>query len=143
LAPFVDRFGDQLVVFLHDEVAADPERVYSAALDHLGAEPGFRPTDLAEVKFSNQQTKLTSPLTWSRARFWPTRKSPAKLRDDDRLELYEHFRTDVDALAELLGTDLSVWDPSLDATAPPASPAIAPAIAAALPAPPDGPTRPA
>jgi hypothetical protein len=113
LTPYVERFGDQLTVFLHDDVNNEPQRVYAAAVAHLGADPGFVPPGLGEVRFSNQQTRLTSPRTWKRSRFWPTAKPPAKLRPADRVALYEYFRDDVDALERLLDIDLSRWDPDV------------------------------
>jgi hypothetical protein len=111
LRPFLDRFGGQLLVLVHDDISRDPEHVYARALHHLGAEP-FQPKGLREVRYSNQQKKLSSPLTWSRARFWPTSTPPARLTDEGRRELWTYFSDDVADLEELLGLDLSAWDPT-------------------------------
>jgi Sulfotransferase domain len=96
LEPFLDRFGDQLLVLFHDQVAADPVRPYEAALRHVGADPTFVPDDLARVVFSNQRGRAG-------------RKSPLSL--EDRIELWEYFRGDVARLERLLGVDLSYWEP--------------------------------
>ena len=50
-------FGDQLLVLLHDDVTADPGRVYRRALVHIGADLDFVPTDLESVLFSNQRPR--------------------------------------------------------------------------------------
>ena len=55
LQPFLDRFGDRLLVLFHDEVAVDPVRPYQAALRHVGADPSFLPAELSQVVFSNQR----------------------------------------------------------------------------------------
>src|SRR6476660_4613014 len=39
LEPYRERFGDQLLVVLHDDVDDDPRGVYDAALVHIGAAP--------------------------------------------------------------------------------------------------------
>jgi hypothetical protein len=93
LAPYFERFGDQLVVLLHDDVLRDPTAVYTRALSHIGAEPGFLPDDLAEIRHSRGSHRLGAP-------------SP-----QERRELYEYFRDDVVLLATMLDRDLSAWDP--------------------------------
>jgi hypothetical protein len=98
LEPFVDRFGDQLLVLFQDQVAADPVRPYQAALRHIGAAETFVPADLSRVVFSNQRSRAA-------------RKSP--LSAEDRVELWEYFRDDVARLERLLGVDLSAWAPEI------------------------------
>jgi hypothetical protein len=101
LAPFLFRFGDGLLVLLHDEVVEEPEKPYEAALRHVGADPSFRPAELAKVVFSNQRrTSRGSSLT-----------------AEDREELWEYFRDDVAQLEEMLGRDLSRWRPDPAGTA--------------------------
>jgi hypothetical protein len=98
LEPFLARFGDQLLVLFHDQVANDPVRPYQAALRHVGADPSFVPADLARVVFSNQGGRAG-------------RRSPLSL--DDRVELWDYFRDDVARLEVMLGVDLSCWDPQV------------------------------
>jgi hypothetical protein len=96
LRPFARMFGHRLLVLLHDDVATDAPGVYAKAADHVGADPAFEPPQLAKVRFSNQTER-------------PPDDDP--LSPEDRLELYEYFRRDVQELEELLGRDLSAWDP--------------------------------
>jgi len=102
LRPFLDRFGDQLLVLLHDDVAADPERPYRAAVRHVGADPEFVPRNLSRVVFSNQQGRAG-------------RRAP--IAPEDRAELWEYFRDDVARLEAMLGIDLSSWAPDASADA--------------------------
>jgi hypothetical protein len=93
LEPFVDRFGDQLLVLFHDDVSARPRDVYRDALRHIGVGDDFVPDALGEVVFSNRGPE----------------DDPLGL--EERRELYEFFRADVERLEQLLGRDLSMWDP--------------------------------
>jgi hypothetical protein len=86
-------FGNGLLVLLHDDVGADPRGVYSDALGHIGASADYVPPTLAEVRNSNQDG------------------ATAALPDDERRELFEYFRDDVERLEQLLGRDLSCWRP--------------------------------
>ena len=54
LEPFLDAFGDGLLLLWHDDIATDPVGVYEAALRHIGASPDFRPAELSKVIFSNR-----------------------------------------------------------------------------------------
>jgi hypothetical protein len=96
LRPFIDLFGDQLVVLLHDDVRADPEAVFERALRHVGATPGFLPASLAEVVFSNRE-HAEAASTPSAA---------------ERCELFEYFRSDIERLGPMLRRDLSAWLPT-------------------------------
>ena len=42
LEPYQERFGDRLLVVLHDDVDDDPRGVYDAALRHIGADRRLR-----------------------------------------------------------------------------------------------------
>jgi hypothetical protein len=95
LYPFVKRFGPRLAVFTLDEIAARPDQVYRAALDHIGASPDFVPPDLERVLFSNGPRPELAP----------------ELDLASRQRLYHRFRTEVDELEVLLDRDLSAWDP--------------------------------
>ena len=54
LEPYSRRYGDRLLVVLHDDVVADPRATYARVLSHLGADPSFAPADLDAVRFTNQ-----------------------------------------------------------------------------------------
>ncbi len=99
LEPFRERFGDQLLVLLHDDVNNDPRGLYEQALHHIGAAPGFVPADLEHVRFSYRD----------RRGFDPDTKQPLTL--EQRRTLYEYFAADVVKLEQMLGRDLSHWDP--------------------------------
>lgn len=96
LERYVELFGDQLLVVLHDDVKADPVGVYETALRHLGADPTFVPEGLGEVVFSNRGR---------------VKKARETLTEEERVELFEYFRSDVDRLEEMIGRDLSAWRP--------------------------------
>ncbi len=102
LQPFLERFGDQLLVLFHDQIALEPARPYEAALRHVGADPTFLPDALARVVFSNQHGRAG-------------RKNPLPI--EDRAELWEYFRDDVARLEQMLGVDLSHWAPDAAAEA--------------------------
>jgi uncharacterized protein (TIGR03086 family) len=101
LQPYVDLFGDQLLVFLHDDVEENPLDVYRRSLEHIGASPDFVPPELDKVVHSNQKK---SPLR---------RKS--SVSDADQQVLWRYFKEDVERLEGLIDRELSSWDPSPDA----------------------------
>jgi hypothetical protein len=102
LGPFVERYGDQVLVLFHDEVTNDPVRPYQRALKHVGADPHFTPDDLSRVVFSNQGGRAG-------------RRN--QLTHDDRVVLWEYFRADVARLEQILGVDLSRWSPDVPSAA--------------------------
>lgn len=108
LAPFAERFGDALAILRYDDVRDDPKGVYSRALEHIGAAPGFVPDELATVRYGNADaTSESGPAEVEGAR--PERSG---VDPDLRVELYDRwFRDDVERLAEMTGLDLSEWDP--------------------------------
>jgi hypothetical protein len=99
LRPYRERFGDQLLIQLHDDIKEHGRDVYRAALEHIGASDDFVPPGLGEVQFSNQKQPKTE------------RADKPKLSDEDRVELFEYFRDDVRELEQMIGRDLSMWDP--------------------------------
>lgn len=98
LEPFIEAFGDGLLVLWQDDIATDPVGVYDAALQHVGASP-FRPDDLSKVVFSNRNSKSGQLYALSSA---------------ERVELWEYFRDDVARLEKLLNVDLTRWEPQPD-----------------------------
>lgn len=96
LKPYVERFGDNLLVLVHDDIRTDPLGVYSKALTHIGAASDFVPADLDRVRFSIQQGSGSDS---------------GHLSLEDRLELYDFFRDEVHELEQMIGRDLSAWEP--------------------------------
>jgi len=99
LEPYRDRFGDRLLVVLHDDVDDDPRGVYDDALRHIGAQPNFVPPEFERVRFSHQQRPSTEPG-----------RRPLTL--DERREMWAYFADDVAKLEQMTGRDLSIWDPT-------------------------------
>jgi hypothetical protein len=104
LTPFVEQFGDQLLVLFHDDVIADPARPFRSALEHVGADPDFTSPELSRVVFSNQRGRAG-------------RKRKNQLSTADRIAMWEYFREDVARLEQTLGVDLSHWSPGVAAAA--------------------------
>ena len=102
LAPYIEHFGDQLLVLFHDDVVTNPAEPFRAALQHVGADAAFMPPELSRIVFSNQQGRAG-------------RKN--RLTVDDRRELWDYFRDDVAHLERMLGVDLAHWAPEVAATA--------------------------
>jgi hypothetical protein len=98
LAPYRERFGEQLLVLLHDDADDDPRAVYNDALRHVGASTDFVPPDLERVRFSHQQRGMGHG-------------GDAGLTVDERREVYAYFTDDVTALASQIGRELSRWAP--------------------------------
>lgn len=107
LRPYMRRFGERLLVQLHDDVKADPAAVYKAATAHIGADGGFLPEELTEVMFSNQSdTNRGRPDKLSKKK-----ATKAPMDPEVRAELYQYFRRDLLQLERLIGRDLSMWAP--------------------------------
>jgi hypothetical protein len=96
LQPFLDAFGDGLLVLWQDDIGTDPVGVYDAALRHIGASPDFEPSELSKVIFSNRRGKAGRVYELTHA---------------DRVDMWEYFRDDVARLEHLLDVDLSRWEP--------------------------------
>src|SRR5262249_45990286 len=94
LGPYAFRFGDALLVLLHYDVVKDPVVPYRRALEHIGADTAFVPERLSEVVFSNRRDD-----------------TEYRLSADERAEIWEFFREDVEQLEDLLDIDLSRWQP--------------------------------
>jgi Sulfotransferase domain len=93
LQPYVDLFGDRLLVLLYDDMGPDPRNLYERAVRHVGAAPGFVPPSLNEVVFSNRGD------------------ADPGVSEPERCELFAYFRNDVERLEQMLGRDLSMWRP--------------------------------
>jgi hypothetical protein len=98
LEPYRERFGDHLLILLHDDIDDDPRGAYDAALVHVGAAPDFVPAELERVRFSYQQEPSSEPG-----------RRPLTL--EQRREIWEFFADDVAKLEKMLGRDLSMWEP--------------------------------
>ncbi len=104
LRPYFAGFGERLRVFLHDDTVEDPEGLYARALEHIGAPPGFLPPGLRRVRNSGKP-----PTTSDYAKAGGGRR---ELTPEERTEIYEYFREDVEQLEEMIDQDLSAWRPS-------------------------------
>ncbi|HTL86328.1 MAG TPA: hypothetical protein VL856_14165 [Acidimicrobiia bacterium] len=100
LEPYRDTFGDKLLVLLHDDIAADARAFYRRAADHVGATRDFVPPDLEEVRFSYRQRPGAG------------HKGIPPLTTEKRRALYEYFADDLAKLENMIGRDLSMWDPT-------------------------------
>jgi hypothetical protein len=96
LQTYVDLFGDQLLVVLHDELREDPRRLYGRALHHVGPGDDFVPTEIERVRFSFRQRPSGEP-----------NRQPLGRSGRDELQAY--FAEDLERLEELLGRDLTAW----------------------------------
>lgn len=99
LEPYVERFGTQLLVVLHDDVDDDPRALYDRALRQVGAAADFVPPELERVRFSYRQEPSADP-----------NRQP--LSDEERTELHAFFAEDIAKLEKMIDRDLSLWDPA-------------------------------
>jgi uncharacterized protein (TIGR03086 family) len=103
LKRYQQLFRDQMLVLLHDDLARDPRRVYEEALLHIAAAPGYVPSDLETVLFSNQRPSAADSQR--------APNGPGELSGEERQRLFAYFRDDVHMLEQMIGRDLSDWDP--------------------------------
>lgn len=99
LEPYRERFGDGLLVVLHDDIDDNPRGVYDEALTHIGALPNFVPPEFEKVRFSHQQQPSSEP-------------GRRALTLSERRELWDYFAADVELLEKVIGRDLSIWNPN-------------------------------
>ena len=105
LDPFRQRFGENLQILLHDDVARDPRSVYEQALTHVGADLGFVPPELAAVRFGNTPPKHSGLRRQQGSGY-------RELTVAQRYALWEYFREDVEKLEQMMDRDLSMWRPA-------------------------------
>lgn len=96
LEPYIDRFGEDLLVIFHDDLVADPESVYLDALDHIGVTRLHVPKGVHRVMYSARTT---------------VRSEHPMFEGEGRANVWEWYRDDVRFLSELTGRDLSHWGP--------------------------------
>jgi hypothetical protein len=99
LEPYLEAFGDQLLVVFQEDIEGDARAFYRRVADHIGATREFVPPDLEAVRFSYVQ----------RPGFVPDRIPALTVRQ--RRKLYKYFADDVAKLEKMLGRDLSSWNP--------------------------------
>jgi hypothetical protein len=99
LEPYRQRFGDQLLMLLHDDISNDPRDAYDRALRHIGAATNFVAPELETVRFSYRDRRGVDP------------DSKQTLSLQQRRELYEYFAADISKLETMLDRDLSLWHP--------------------------------
>jgi hypothetical protein len=98
LKPYRQLFDEHLMVLLHDDIRDDPRAVYERALHHVGAAADFVPPGLEEPVYSNQQG---ASAQWKR-----------DVSRGDREALHHRFRDDLRELEQMIGRDLSIWEPT-------------------------------
>src|SRR5262249_7250638 len=98
LQPDRERVRGRLLGLPPDDIDDDPRGVYDDALRHIGATPDFVPPEFERVRFSHQQKASTEPG-----------RRPLTL--DERRVLWDYFAGDVAQLEQMLGRDLSAWNP--------------------------------
>lgn len=103
LAPYVERFGDSLIVLLLEDAKRDASGFYRAALEHIGARPDFEPERLREVLFRG----IPPPDSEYRS----DNGGKRELTPVERADLFSYFEDDVLRLERLLGRDLGRWRP--------------------------------
>ncbi|MFC6286245.1 sulfotransferase family protein [Nocardioides sp. GCM10027113] len=91
LAPWLERFGDDVTVLLLEDLVADPTRIRDAYAA-IGVDPGFVPAELG-VPVNESSRSGAEGL-------------PADLPADLAARLRDHFAESDRALAELLGRSL-------------------------------------
>jgi hypothetical protein len=106
LAPYAERFGDRLMVLIHDDISTEPRTVFENAAAHVGASSDFVPTGLERVVYSN---KARSPEVRTRLTY------------EERRQLWQYFQDDVRDLEVMIGRDLSIWDPERSTPVPSAT----------------------
>jgi hypothetical protein len=99
LEPFLDVFGDHVLVVLHDDVAERAPALYAQALSHVGAATDVMPPGLDEVRFAYRQRRGVDASAMK------------GLTPDERRTLYEFFASDIAKLEKMLELDLSRWKP--------------------------------
>jgi Sulfotransferase domain len=99
LEPFLDVFGDQVLIVLHDDISADAGALYAQALAHVGATADATPADLDEVRFAYRQRRGVDA------------SSAKTMTPDERRAMYEYFAADIAKLEKMLDRDLSGWNP--------------------------------
>lgn len=99
LEPYLERFGDRLLVVLHDDVRDAPAAVYARAAAHVGADPAFVPDELEVVRNSQAQAKDAEQ----------TDAAAAPLAPDERAAVAAQFAAETSRLEALIGRDLSAW----------------------------------
>lgn len=101
LRPYARRFGQRLLVLLHDDIKEAPEGIFSSVSRHLDVDPTFVPPKVSKVRFSNP-----APGGSAYASEQGHRKG---LSDEEREQLFPLFASQIDELEEMFGLDLDRW----------------------------------
>jgi hypothetical protein len=119
---------DRVVTFFFTDLKARPREVYTRVLEFLGVPDDGRRNFSAHMENRRRRSMLlnramiTAEVAKKRAglrfssgigrrvnRFNTVRAQRTPMRPEFRRELIEHFRSDIEKLAELTGRDLSSW----------------------------------
>lgn len=100
LQPYVQRFGERLLVLQQDDLNIDPISVYRRALRHISVSTNFLAPKLQKVRHSNP-TPDSSPHNIEGGR--------KELLPEERRELFEYFEEDLELLSDLNVVDVDRW----------------------------------
>lgn len=95
IGPFQEVAGDAFKVLVYDDLLADHEAFFDEALEHIGLEPGFRPSDLATPLFGSRRMRGTIPV-------------PDDAHRQSMLAFWERSTENVE---RLIGRELPGWHP--------------------------------
>ena len=129
IRPFVERYGDRLLVVLQEEFESDSELVLARVFDHLGIDSSVtintdREVNRGGVPKSAMVTKAVNSLrSNSMVKNTVKRVVPQRTRErlrtamlsrptvpaDTRSDLVERFKPQIIELEQILQRDLSIW----------------------------------
>jgi hypothetical protein len=98
LAPYVRRFGERLLVLLHEDVRSAPTALYRRVCEHIGVDRSTEPSGITQVRHSNREHVPTDVL------------ERAALTEAQRSEIWERwFEDDVILLEQHLAAEFGSW----------------------------------
>lgn len=101
LEPYARRFGQRLLVVLHDDVRKDPVGLYRTVARHLDVTAGWVPESLTQVAHTNRADVSETVL------------KGAELTAQNRKDLWkEFFAEDTERLVDMVNVDVRHWDPT-------------------------------
>lgn len=98
LRPYLERFGDNLLVLRHDDVRDDPATLYRDVCRHLEVRDDVIPEGVREVKHSNRDAVPDAVL------------ASAELTADERRQMWTTwFADEMTELERMLPIDIGPW----------------------------------
>lgn len=108
LPPYLERFGDRVLILLYDDLLADPGGFVDRITDFLGV--GRHPGPLSEARVNRVEVPARRRSGWRRL-VGATRApvGPVRLDPGLRAALTIELRASILATQEIVGRDLSAW----------------------------------